>query len=220
MIKKGAIFDFNGTLLWDTHLQNLAWDYFFSLHDIQLTDEEKHQRIQGKQNRDIMMDLFDNNLTEEEIYRYTLEKEYEYQRLCLELDDYSLAEGTIELFEKLKEQNVPFVIATSSGIENVEFYIRTLNLSKWFRNEDIIYDDGSVRGKPSPDLFLKALKVMGIEGKDSVIFEDSIAGVKAAEAAGAGRIVIVNSNNGDYTEFHDKYPIIKSFYDVDLDWFE
>lgn len=220
MIKKGVIFDFNGTLLWDTHLQNLAWDYFFSLHNIQLTDEEKHQRIQGKQNRDIMMDLFDNNLTEEEIYRYTLEKEYEYQRLCLELDDYSLAEGTIELFEKLKERNVPFVIATSSGIENVEFYIRTLNLNNWFRNEDIIYDDGSVRGKPSPDLFLKALKVMEIEGKDAVIFEDSIAGVKAAEAADAGRIVIVNSNHGDYTEFDDKYPIIKSFYDVDLDWFD
>lgn len=220
MIKKGVIFDFNGTLLWDTHLQNLAWDYFFSLHDIQLTDEEKHQRIQGKQNRDIMMDLFDHNLTEEEIYRYTLEKEYEYQRLCLELDDYSLAEGTIQLFEKLKERNVPFVIATSSGIENVEFYIRTLSLNNWFRNEDIIYDDGSVRGKPSPDLFLKALKVMGIEGKNAVIFEDSIAGVKAAEAAGAGRIVIVNSNHGDYTEFDNKYPIIKSFYDVDLDWFD
>lgn len=220
MNKKGVIFDFNGTLLWDTHLQNLAWDYFFSQHDIQLTDEEKHQRIQGKQNRDIMMDLFGNNLTEDEIYRYTLEKEYEYQRLCLELDDYSLAEGTIELFDQLKQRNIPFVIATSSGIENVEFYIRTLNLNQWFKNEYIIYDDGSVRGKPFPDLFLKALNAMGVARKDSVIFEDSIAGVKAAEAAGAGRIVIVNSNNGDYTEYIDKYPIIKSFYEADLKWFD
>lgn len=220
MSTKGVIFDFNGTLLWDTHLQNLAWDYFFRLHGLKLTDEEKHQRIQGKQNRDIMMDLFDHDLTDKEVYRYTLEKEYEYQRLCLELDDYSLATGTIELFEKMKERKIPFVIATSSGIENVEFYIRTLKLSKWFRNEDIIYDDGTVRGKPFPDLFLKALKVMGIEGKDASIFEDSIAGVKAAEAAGAGKIVIVNSNNGDYAEFDDKYPILKSFHEVDLDWLD
>lgn len=220
MNKKGVIFDFNGTLLWDTHLQNLAWDYFFSQHDIHLTDEEKHQRIQGKQNRDIMMDLFGNNLTEDEIYRYTLEKEYEYQRLCLELDDYSLAEGTIDLFDELKQRNVPFVIATSSGIENVEFYIRTLNLNRWFKNEYIIYDDGSVRGKPFPDLFLKALNAMGVAGKDAVIFEDSIAGVKAAEAAGAGRIVIVNSNHGDYTEYIDKYPSIKSYYEVDMKWFD
>ena len=90
MSRKGVIFDFNGTLLWDTHLQNMAWDHFFNQHEISLTDEEKHQRIQGKQNRDILMDLFDNNLTEDEIVSYTLEKEYEYQRLCLELDNYSL----------------------------------------------------------------------------------------------------------------------------------
>lgn len=220
MNKKGVIFDFNGTLLWDTHLQNMAWDYFFTKHEISLTDEEKHQRIQGKQNRDILMDLFDNNLTEDEIVRYTLEKEYEYQRLCLELDDYSLENGTIELFEKLKECAVPFAIATSSGIENVEFYTRTLNLNKWFKRENIIYDDGSMRGKPFPDLFLKALNVLGIEGKDAVIFEDAIAGVKAAEAANAGRIVIVNSNNGDYAEYIDKYPVITSFNEVDRDWFQ
>lgn len=219
MNKKGVIFDFNGTLLWDTRLQNLAWDYFFDQHGISLTDEEKHKRIQGKQNRDIMMDLFDHKLTETEIYRYTLEKEYEYQRLCLELDDYSLAEGTITLFEKLNEMKVPFVIATSSGIENVEFYIRTLDLNKWFQKEQIIYDDGTGRGKPFPDLFLKAIDVLGIEGEDAVIFEDSIAGVKAAEAANAGKIIIVNSNEGDYTDYIGKYPIIKSFHDVDLAWF-
>ena len=86
--------------------------------------------------------------------------------------------------------------------------------------EHIIYDDGSMRGKPFPDLFLKALDVLGIEGKDAIIFEDSIAGVKAAEAANAGRIVIVNSNDGDYAEYTDMYPIISSFNEVELDWFQ
>jgi beta-phosphoglucomutase-like phosphatase (HAD superfamily) len=130
-----------------------------------------------------------------------------------------MAEGTVELFVKLRELGIPFVIATASDWVNVEFYIRTLNLYQWFKKEYIIYNDGSVRGKPFPDLFLNALKVLGIEGRNAVIFEDSIAGVKAAEASGAGRIIIVNSNDSDYTEYRDKYPIIKSFKEIDLDWF-
>jgi len=131
-----------------------------------------------------------------------------------------MAEGTAELFAKLRELGIPFVIATASDWVNVEFYIRTLNLHQWFKKEYIIYNDGSVRGKPFPDLFLNALKVLGIAGKDAVIFEDSIAGVKAAEASGAGEIIIVNSNDRDYTEYRDKYPIIKSFEEIDLDWFK
>lgn len=220
MSKKGVIFDFNGTLLWDTRLHNKAWDIFLKKYSISLSDEEKHQRIHGRLNSEIMMYLFDNKLTSEDMDRYVLEKETIYQRLCTELDDFSLAEGTIELFEKLKEKEIPFVIATASDLMNVEFYIKTLNLINWFKREYIIYNDGTVRGKPSPDIFLKALDVLKIEGKEAVIFEDSISGIKAAEAAKAGRIIIVNSNDSDYAEYRDKYPIINRFDDVDLDWFK
>lgn len=220
MKKKGVIFDFNGTLLWDTHLHNLAWDIFLREHDLFLTDAEKQKKIHGRLNRDILMDLFGKKLTEEEVARYTLEKEYGYQKLCLELDHFGLAEGTYELFETLKEKGIPFAIATASGIENVEFYIRTLDLGRWFKDEHIIYYDGSLRGKPFPDLFLKALSALNIEGRDAAIFEDSAAGIKAAEAANAGRIVIVDSNNSDYAEWRGKYPVIKSFNEVDPAWFE
>jgi beta-phosphoglucomutase len=197
---KGVIFDFNGTLLWDTHLHNQAWDLFLEKYGFNLSDEEKHHRIHGRLNREILQDLFVNKLTVEEVERYALEKEYIYQRICLELDDYSLAEGTIELFEKLQEYGLPFVIATASDPTSVEFYIRTLNLDKWFKKEHIIYNDGTVRGKPFPDLFNKALQALGLEGRDTVIFEDSIAGIKAAEAADAGKIIIVNSNGSDYAK--------------------
>jgi beta-phosphoglucomutase-like phosphatase (HAD superfamily) len=76
-----------------------------------------------------------------------------------------------------------------------------------------------MRGKPFPDLFLKALNILGIEGKDAVIFEDSIAGIKAAESANAGKVVIVDSNSGDYKAWADKYPIIINFNKIGLDWF-
>lgn len=217
---KGVIFDFNGTLLWDTQLHNTAWDIFLNKHGISLSDEKKHQQIHGKLNTEIMRYLFGNKLDHEEMERYILEKESIYQGLCTELDDFALAEGTIALFEKLKENDIPFVIATAADLVNVDFYIKSFDLYKWFKKEHIIYNDGTVRGKPFPDIFLKALDVLGIEGKDAVIFEDSISGLKAAEAAEAGKIIIVNSNEGDYTEFEDKHPIINSFNEVRLGWFQ
>lgn len=220
MNKKGIIFDFNGTLLWDTHLHNMAWDNFFKEHGFFLSDEEKHQKMHGRLNKEIITELFGNRLTEAEIERYSLEKEYAYQRMCTELKDFSLAEGVTELFEKLRERDISFVIATASGIENVEFYIKWLKLDKWFRREHIIYNDGSMRGKPFPDLFLKAMAVLGIDSKNVIIFEDSVSGIKAAEAAAAGKVVIVNSNDSDYKEWEGKYPIIKHFNEVRWDWFK
>lgn len=220
MGKKGIIFDFNGTLLWDTHLHNKAWDNFLAEKGLYLSDEEKHMLFHGRLNKEILGELFDNSLTEAELERYGLEKEYEYQRLCAELEDFSLAEGVAELFEKLSERNIPFVIATASGLENVEFYIRRLQLGKWFKKEHIIYNDGSMRGKPFPDLFLRAMETLGIDSRNVIIFEDSVSGIKAAEAAAAGKIVIVNSNDCDYEEWKGKYPIITDFKEVDWAWFE
>jgi beta-phosphoglucomutase len=213
---KGVIFDFNGTLLWDTQLHNIAWDNFLKEHGFSLSDEDKRRRIHGRLNSEILQDLFDNKLTRQQVEQYTLEKELGYQKLCKALDNFSLADGVFELFEMLKTMGIPFVIATASGLENVEFYIRVLELNKWFKTEHIIYNDGTIRGKPFPDLFLRAIDVLGIEGKDSIIFEDSIAGIKAAEAACAGNVVIVNSNNSDYSAWLDKYQIIKHFNEVDL----
>lgn len=220
MNKKGIIFDFNGTLLWDTKLHNMAWDNFLKKYDLYLSDEEKHKRIHGRLNSEILPDLFNNSLTEQEIEHYTLEKELEYQKLCLELDEFSLAEGVIEMFEKLEKAKIPFVIATASGIENVEFYIKELKLFKWFTKDHIIYNDGSMRGKPFPDLFLKAIDVLEIKPKDSIIFEDSISGIKAAEASGTGKVIIVDSNNEDYGMWKGKHFIIKRFHDIDWNWFK
>ncbi len=220
MSKKGVIFDFNGTLLWDTQLHNIAWDNFFTEHGFFLSDEDKHHKMHGRLNKEIIAELFGDKLTKAEIERYGLEKEYEYQRLCEELEDFSLAEGVTGLFNRLKERDIPFVIATASGIENVDFYMSRLELGKWFKKEHIIYNDGSMRGKPFPDLFLRAIEVLGVDSKDIVIFEDSVAGIKAAETAGVGKIVIVNSNDSDYEVFGGKYPIITSFNEVKADWYE
>lgn len=47
MTFKGAIFDFNGTLFWDTPFHDKAFDIFLEKRGLHLTDEEKRVKIHG-----------------------------------------------------------------------------------------------------------------------------------------------------------------------------
>lgn len=212
---KGVVFDFNGTLLWDTKYHNQAFDLFLEQHNIVLTDEEKSVKIYGKSNADIMRDVFDRTLTDAEVKEFSIEKELIYQDLIV--NNLHFAEGAEELFEYLKAHNIPFCIATSSDFLNVEFYFREMQLGRWFSPEWVLFNDGTLKGKPEPDLFLKAADRLQLNTSELVIFEDSKAGIKAAENAGAGKIYIVNSMNDDFSDF--EHEVIFNFNQTDKSLF-
>ena len=153
MIYKGVVFDFNGTLVWDTPYHNQAFDIFLEKHNIQLTDDD--------------------------------------------MKDLHFAYGVVELFDFLKQHEIPFTIATSSDFFNVDFYFREMNLARWFTPENVVYNDGTLKGKPEPDIFLRAAARLKLSPSELVIFEDSKAGILAAERAGAGKIYIVDSIKDD-----------------------
>lgn len=212
---KGLVFDFNGTLVWDTPYHNLAFDIFLEKHNIHLSDQEKTIKIHGKTNPDIMRGLFDRELNDEEIAKFSIEKETIYQNLVI--SDLHFADGVENLFNFLKEKKVPFCIATSSDLFNVKFYFKQLHLHRWFSPDHVIYNDGTLKGKPEPDIFLRAASKLQLYPRELVIFEDSKAGVVAAENAGAGKIYIVNSINDNFSEFN--HEVISSFDEVDRNLF-
>lgn len=212
MALKGVIFDFNGTLFWDTELHNKAWDYFLDAKGITLTNDEKNHIIHGKNNHDILRGLFGLSLTKNEIDTYISEKESLYQGLCIKAN-LQLAPGAISFLSFLSSSEVPYTIATASGPENVDFYFRILGLDSYFSRAKVILNDGTIRSKPHPEIFHKALAIIGLKGNETLVLEDSFAGIYAAENAGAGKIIIVNSNNEDYSRWG--YQKIKNFNEVD-----
>ena len=209
---KGVIFDFNGTLFWDTTYHNQAWDQFLENHNIELTDDEKIQKIMGRTNQDILIGLFHGEVSDKEIFSMTIEKESIYQKICLK-SKMKLAPGATDFFQFLKSENIPFTIASASGKENIDFYFKHLKLGKWFSYDKVIYNDGFFRGKPYPDIYLLAARKLELNPKETMVFEDSFIGIHAAENAGAGKIFIVNSNNANYQEW--SYDKITSFDEVD-----
>ena len=82
----GVIFDFNGTLFWDTPLHNKAWNMFLEKRGMYLSDHEFFATFHGKNNRDIFNSLFQREHSAEEIRALVDEKETLYRQLCLETE--------------------------------------------------------------------------------------------------------------------------------------
>ena len=213
---KGVIFDFNGTLFYDTPFHNTAWQRMVKELTNTDLDDDLRVKMHGKNNRDILH-CINNNISDEDIISYSKRKEAIYRDICLENPDkLHLVNGAIELFNYLKEHNIPFTIASASIKENIDFFVKTFNLDRWFDLNKIIYDDGSHNNKIS--MFNKAAKLIDIDINDCIIFEDSKSGIAFAKEVSAGMVVgIGNSFNDlisygadccikDFTEFEcEKY---------------
>ena len=209
---KGVIFDFNGTLFWDTKYHNQAWDIYLQRINMNLSDPDKDVYIHGKPNKDIFEFLLKRTLSADELEKVVEEKESIYREICTKSIT-GLAPGAIGFLEFLKNSEIPFTIATSSGWGNVKFYFNHLDLNRWFSIEKLVYDNGKIKGKPAPDIFLVAAEKLGLPIEQCAIFEDSATGLKAASNAKAGMVFYVKSNKIDISDI--TAHVITDFNQVD-----
>lgn len=221
---KGIIFDFNGTLYWDSKLHYDAWrEYSRILRGREFSDEEMREKMFGHTNEDIIEYAIGRKPSKEMVEEYAKEKEALYRKRCLEdKASFKLAPGAVEFLNFLKEKNIPRTIATMSEWDNVEFYIKEFNLAEWFDIDKIVYSDGKIPGKPAPDIFLIAAKRLNLNPADCVVVEDALAGIRAAQSAGIGKIIAIASL--EPVEYYKKIDgidkIIRNFNEMDRTIFE
>ncbi len=188
----GVIFDFNGVLLWDNALHEEAWRrYSARLRGRAMSDEEMRHHVHGRVNRDIFTYLLGRPLSDGELSPLAEEKEVIYRELARAAPEYRLSPGAVELLDYLAIRGIPRAIATSSPAVNVDFYVDTLELGRWFDPSHIIYDRGLYPGKPAPDIYLEAAERLALPPARCVVVEDSLAGIRSAHDAGSGAIVAI-----------------------------
>lgn len=213
---KGVIFDFNGTLFWDSVQQEYAWRKFAKeiIHR-EISDLEFKKYIHGRSNDFIFEYLFGKPIPQDELHELSEQKEKLYRELCIEQLPFQLAPGATELLDNLKTKNIPRVIATASGKTNVDFYIQYLGLGKWFESNRIIYNDGSICGKPAPDIYIKAAQAINVLPENCIVFEDAISGIQAASSAGIGKIIAVvpKDNQDNFKNMNEVHDVISNYYE-------
>ena len=103
---KGIIFDFNGTLFWDSVYNFKAWIAFSgTLRDHPLTNEEM-KMLNGRNNRITIEYIVGRKITEDEYEKWSEEKEIIYRQMCKDdAQNFHLAPGLTELLDFLKENH-------------------------------------------------------------------------------------------------------------------
>lgn len=213
---KGVIFDFNGTLFFDNPKHVLAWGKIseeIRYHGI--SEEELHEHFNGVPNNKIIEYMFDGQCTDEVKQKYSLLKEQYYREFCKEdKETFHLVAGATEFFDKLKNNNIPFTIASASIKPNIDFFVESFHLDHWINPDDIVYDDGTYDNKIM--MFKKAANILGVDINDCLIVEDSLSGIENAYKAGCRNIIVVDSANKreEYQKLPGVTKVIDSFKEI------
>ena len=221
---RGIIFDFNGTLFWDSQLHLDAWrEYSAKLRGKPFSDDEMLKYMFGRTNEDIIEYAIGKKPDAKLVKKLAEEKEAYYRNMCLQNpEEFKLAPNAVEFLDFLKENNIPRTIATMSEWCNVEFYIKEFNLAKWFDLDKIVYSNGKIPGKPAPDIYQIAAKNLGLNPCECIVIEDALSGIEAAEKAGIGNIIAIASREpvDFYKDVKGVSQIITDFNQIDKSIFE
>lgn len=126
------------------------------------------------------------------------------QQLCLGVEKYLLT---------AKKIGLKIGLASSSSRNWVDQYLNKYQIAHYF---DTIHTSDNVKKvKPDPELYLQAMAAMDVSGSETLVFEDSVNGLKAAKEAGAYCVIVPNpiTKNLDF----DQYDLrLNSMLDIEL----
>lgn len=186
----GAIFDWDGVVVDSSELHVLSWRELAASQGHRLPDGLRIGSL-GLKTQAVISDLLGWTSDPALVEKLTLDKEEIFRRLAREVG-IRPQPGLVEFLRGLGRLGVPCAVGSSAPRLNVEAGMDVLGIRDSFRA--VVSGDDVTRGKPAPDIFLKAAAALGLKPEHCVVFEDAPAGVEAALAAGM-RVVGVLSTH-------------------------
>lgn len=200
-----ALFDMDGVIVHTNPYHKKAFKIFLDKHNVSLTDEELKEHVYGRINAEIFPYIFKGDYTPEKGEEWADEKEAIFRDLYKK--DVKPIQGLIHFLEELKKEGIKSAVGTSAPVENLDFIIDSLNLRHYF--DAFLHSADVTEGKPNPEIYLKAADRLNVDPNTCVVFEDSIAGVKAGLNAGMKVIAVATTHTSE--EFDGADLVIKDF---------
>lgn len=191
----GAIFDVDGTLLdsmsiWDT----IGADYLRSIGYIPRENlNEIFKNMSLLQAAEYYRNEYGVTLRVEEIMsgvNAMLEQFYQYEA--------PLKPGAAELLARLRQNRVKLCIATATDRYLVEAALARCGVLSYFG--EIFTCNGVGHGKDEPHIFEAALRFLGTEKSETVVFDDALYAIKAAKEAGFPVAAVCDSHEKNQEE--------------------
>jgi HAD superfamily hydrolase (TIGR01509 family) len=184
--RSGIIFDMDGLLLDTERVARIAWQQAAQEAGYDMT-EAVFASLIGRREADSI-----------ELLRVAFGPEFDFHKSnarCNAIyEDYvtrhgvPVKDGARELLESLAARKIPLALATSTQSPLAQRRLEQAGLIKFFA--EIVTGNQVTHGKPAPDIYIEAVRRLGIDAATSLALEDSHAGVRSAHGAGL-RVIMV-----------------------------
>ncbi|HEY2583230.1 MAG TPA: HAD family phosphatase, partial [Mucilaginibacter sp.] len=201
-----AIFDMDGTLIDNTPYHFKSWQALFKKYNKgDLTKETYYTEISGVPVMETIKRLFGVDHDEARLKALLNEKEEFYRQSYAPF--VSPINGLENFLTELKDAGVKMAMATSATVQDIDFILNRIPIRDDFA--EIVNSTMVSKPKPNPQIFLKAAEKLDMPASKCVVFEDSLAGIKAANGAGMKVVAITTSHTA--AELHPVDLVIHDY---------
>jgi HAD superfamily hydrolase (TIGR01509 family) len=186
MSVRAVIFDFNGTLSDDEPILCEIFMHLFAEHGKPMSAQEYFDRLVGLSDPEIVRTWLGDD--DPDVEAVIEERTRRYRDAVA--DGSSVHEHVREAV-RFAASRVPLAICSGAARAEIEPVVDAAGLAACF--ETIVSSDDVANGKPDPEGYAKALAALGVDPADSLVVEDTEAGVASARAAGVGRVVALQT---------------------------
>ncbi len=213
MTKKAFIFDLDGVIVDTAKYHFSAWQKIASELGIEFTPEhnEKLKGVSRIRSLDIILELGNIQASQEDKNKWLVQKNEDYLSYLVNMNFNEILPGVVPILQFLKDNNQG--IALGSASKNARPILEKTGIISYF---DAIVDGNDVtNAKPDPEVFLQAARLLNTSNENSIVFEDSVAGIQAANTA-----KMISVGIGEETVLHEAKYIFKDFTYMDTSFIE
>lgn len=208
---KGLIFDGDETLYATDEIWQHVMTAICAKRGVVLTEEIYRETAGRGLQSQIFPEMYGWQVSPENLFAEMVE---EYIKYFKDGNILQAMPGVPEFIGNLKEFDIDLAIASTSGTNLIKMNLERLNIEDRFKV--IVGGDQIKKGKPDPEIFLKAAELLDIPPSACLVFEDSPSGVSAAQRAGMMCVLIPN-RRCKRNDFATPDLMFDSFHDVNLE---
>ena len=210
---KAFIFDLDGVIVDTAKYHYLAWKKIANELGIDFTHEHNEllKGVSRVRSLDIILELGNIVATQENKDKWLVQKNEDYLSYLVNMDESEILPGVLPVLKFLKENKQG--IALGSASKNAKPILEKTGIMDYF---DVVVDGNDVsNAKPDPEVFLQAAKLLNASNENSIVFEDSVAGIQAANIANMTSVGI-----GDKEVLSEAQYIFSDFTQIDTSFIE
>lgn len=203
-MKKGFIFDLDGVIVDTAKYHYLAWRNLAQSLGFEFTEtqNEMFKGVSRVRSLDILLELGNYEATQEQKDVWLVQKNEEYLAYIEKMDASEILPEVPRVLDFLLQQKQG--VALGSASKNARPILKRVDLLSKF--EHIVDGNDVTAAKPDPEVFIIGAQKLDIAPQDCIVFEDSIAGVQAANTGG-----MISIGIGEKDILHEAQYVFKDF---------